>query len=736
MKKRLINGISLLFVSVMSFSCSAHKEPSQYQNNDVSLAATTESDIFAFDPINTDNIAKNYYASISSDLEGDELKLALYNLIHPKKCSTGYKAIWDYLPYCDADPSNPNASNNIVGFYRDETGSKNEMNKEHVWPKSRGGASIEGDPHMVRPTFTKDNSDRGNAFFNEKPASYDPGSLGKNKYRGIAARIIFYCAVQEYKSLTLVDKSTDSTTSTTTGTMGKLSTLLKWNLEYPIDDTEILRNEVLSGARTVKGQSFNFNRNPFIDDRSLPCRIWGDTNETTRTVCSKYMEVPELESLSISPSNVKLTVAATTQLKAVANPSRASNVVTWSSSDPNIVSITQSGLITAHKEGVVTIKAVSDVNKSIEATTTVTVRTCQSLSLSGTPNKVVYSEGERFNPTGLVVKAIYSDGEQDNIDVNNLIWKDGVTGLTTLSQGTTKVVGYYGNLSVIYEGIQVNEASAVTESDYQIKFKDNGSDDGTPLSGAALNSYIEQGTDYISSFGETSSLFKGKYGVKMGSSSKNGKMVINLSESAQVKAKSVTLGLAQYKASEGGSITFNNESPITPTSDTITEYKIDLNDVDLDSITLVSNKRCYLSYIKVECINEGGVVTPPVDDDEISSVQFTNIGDVTIKVGETVQMQVTTNPSNVALSSLVFTTDDPTVATISNTGLVTACGAGDTFVKVATKDGRYYDFYSINVIENIVKDDTKLDNCAQSSANIFSLLALLTICGVVIFKKK
>lgn len=736
MKKRLISGISLLFVSVMSFSLAAHKEYSQYQNNDVALAATTESDIFATDPINTDNVAKNYYASISSDLEGDELKVALYKLIHPKKCSTGYKAIWDYLPYCDADPSKPNASNNIVGFYRDETGSRNEMNKEHVWPKSRGGAVIEGDPHMVRPTFTKDNSDRGNAFFNEKPTSYDPGSLGKNKYRGIAARIIFYCAVQEYQSLTLVDKSTDSTVSTTRGTMGKLSTLLKWNLEYPIDDTEILRNEVLSGARTVKGKSFNFNRNPFIDDRSLPCRIWGDTNETTRTVCSQYMEVPELESLSISPSDVKLTPAASTQLKAVAYPSRASNVVTWSSSDPNVVSVTQSGLITAHKEGVATIKVVSDVNKNIEATTIVTVRTCQSLSLSGTPNKVVYSEGEKFNPTGLVVKTVYSDGEQDSIDVNSLIWKDGLTGSTTLSQGTTKVVGYYGNLSVTYEGIQVNEASTVTESNYQIKFKDNGSDDGTTLSGASLNSYVEYGTDYISSFGEASSLFKGKYGVKMGSSSKDGKMVINLAENAQVKAQSVTLGLAQYKASEGASITFNNESSITPASDTITEHKIDLNGIELDSIVLASKKRCYLSYIKIEGVNEGGVVTPPIEDGEITSVQFVNIGDVVVKVGDTVQMQVSTVPSNVALSSLVFTTMDPSVATISNTGLVSACGVGSTSVKVSTKEGKYYDFYSINVMANIVNDDTKLDNCAQSTANIFSLLALFTICGVVIFKKK
>ena len=60
--------------------------------------------------------------------------------------------------------------------------------------------------------------------------------------------------------------------------MGKLSTLLKWNLEYDIDETEILRNDVLY-------EKYNHNRNPFIDDRNYACRIWGNTNSTTKEIC-------------------------------------------------------------------------------------------------------------------------------------------------------------------------------------------------------------------------------------------------------------------------------------------------------------------------------------------------------------------------------------------------------------------------------------------------------------------
>ncbi len=257
-------------------------------SNTINSQNTSYSQGLEGDPILTNEVAKQYYRNISKTSTGNKLIVELYNLIHPKKCKTSYSAIWDYLPYCDANPNNPN-SDDIIAFYRGTPGKKGSMNKEHVWPSSRGGKSIEGDPHMVRPTFTSDNSGRGNDFYNESPTSYDPNEFGAAQYRGIAARIIFYCAVQEYQKLTLVDKTTDKTISRTEGTMGKLSTLLKWNLEYPIDETEILRNEVLSGARKVKGISFSFNRNPFIDDRSLACRIWGNTNSETLKVCSSHM---------------------------------------------------------------------------------------------------------------------------------------------------------------------------------------------------------------------------------------------------------------------------------------------------------------------------------------------------------------------------------------------------------------------------------------------------------------
>ena len=220
------------------------------------------------------NYSGTYYNQISDELRGKDLLLQLDNLLdstsHPTINFTYKGLMSEVFPYTDGKDGK------LYAFYRGTLASSGSMNREHVWPNSRGGNYVERDPHMVRPTLTSDNSGRGNAFYNES-GNYDPGEFGAYQYRGICARIIFYCAVKAQENgLNLVDKNTDSTSNKS---MGKLSTLLKWNLEYDIDATEIQRNDVLY-------TKFKHNINTFIDDRNYACKIWGDTNAETRGVCS------------------------------------------------------------------------------------------------------------------------------------------------------------------------------------------------------------------------------------------------------------------------------------------------------------------------------------------------------------------------------------------------------------------------------------------------------------------
>lgn len=223
-----------------------------------------------------------YYTTISSSAEGTTLLGQLRTLNSQKRIRTiGYKNFGAYYPRTDGDPAKPG---NLICYYSGTsekfTGSfSGTINREHVWPKSKGGDSIDGDIHMPRPTLTKENGSRGNSFYVEgmKHSSngWDPAmeSFGLEKYRGDAARIIFYCVVAS-SSLSLVDANTGSGK-----TMGKLSDLLKWNLQYPVAATEIQRNEAIAD-KSIQG-----NRNPFIDHPEYACKIWGNTNATTKSVC-------------------------------------------------------------------------------------------------------------------------------------------------------------------------------------------------------------------------------------------------------------------------------------------------------------------------------------------------------------------------------------------------------------------------------------------------------------------
>ena len=179
-----------------------------------------------------------YYSSISSDLSGTQLLSALNTLNSSKRKKTmGYKGHRNWFKYTERVASTP--SNKMVGFYNNELVSAEwdnqaTWNHEHIWPNSRGAGDkgslsspyIDADIHMVRPCAKSVNSSRGNLMYAESGA-YDPGQYVA-EYRGVAARIIFYCAIADTR-LSLTDNIKDSQSNST---MGKLSDLLKWNLQY------------------------------------------------------------------------------------------------------------------------------------------------------------------------------------------------------------------------------------------------------------------------------------------------------------------------------------------------------------------------------------------------------------------------------------------------------------------------------------------------------------------------
>lgn len=156
-------------------------------------------------------------------------------------------------------------------------------NKEHVWPCSQmkeGGVDPRPDSdtknhatdlHNLRVSCQNSNGRHGNKFYDlvESPIAFFPnipsdGSANHafaGDFRGDVARICFYMALR-YDFLKLADdiESADDLS------MGRLSVLLTWNEEDPVDAFEEQRN-----ARIYEHQE---DRNPFIDHPELAKRLY------------------------------------------------------------------------------------------------------------------------------------------------------------------------------------------------------------------------------------------------------------------------------------------------------------------------------------------------------------------------------------------------------------------------------------------------------------------------------
>ncbi len=133
----------------------------------------------------------------------------------------------------------------------DEMPKPTNMNIEHTWPQSKGATgTAKSDMHHLLPTDSVANSTRSSLPFGEvdNPKWAEGGSKcdGKRfevrkKFRGNVARGVFYFAVRYNKNINAAEEDI----------------LRKWNKEDPVDAQEL--------ARTGKVESFQGNRNPFID---------------------------------------------------------------------------------------------------------------------------------------------------------------------------------------------------------------------------------------------------------------------------------------------------------------------------------------------------------------------------------------------------------------------------------------------------------------------------------------
>ncbi|MBP6446473.1 MAG: endonuclease [Saprospiraceae bacterium] len=234
---------------------------------------------------------KDYYHVLNGK-SGNDLKWALQSIIANPLIvrAQTYNDLIDILKEADQNPEN---SNQIWQVYLEKGRSKldfqtssdnnNAWNREHVWPRSRGGFNsidedeqINGknifwstgpdslrhansDAHGIRAVNGVENSNRGNKYFGQ----YSGPAGTKGKFKGDVARCIFFLAVR-YNGLQVVGGYPEGQI----GKFGDLDTLLAWHRVDVTDDFEMNRNNLVF--------DWQKNRNPFIDLPDLVEYVYGN----------------------------------------------------------------------------------------------------------------------------------------------------------------------------------------------------------------------------------------------------------------------------------------------------------------------------------------------------------------------------------------------------------------------------------------------------------------------------
>lgn len=240
----------------------------------------------------------NGYYDDAQGLTGDILKTELNNIIKDHiefPYTSGGTDVWDILKETDKDPNN---ANNVILLYtgwsvngEEEYNGGAGWNREHVWAKSHGDfgntLGVGTDVHAIRPCDISVNSARSNRWFAECSTAYIDGDgptgcftsstewvwKPNDDVKGDVARMIFYMATR-YEGeglepdLQIIDYL-PADNNTSDPVHAKLSDLLVWHIQDPVDDWERNRNDIIY-------YDYQNNRNPFIDQPEFAELIWGD----------------------------------------------------------------------------------------------------------------------------------------------------------------------------------------------------------------------------------------------------------------------------------------------------------------------------------------------------------------------------------------------------------------------------------------------------------------------------
>ena len=426
------------------------------------------------------------------------------------------------------------------------------------------------------------------------------------------------------------------------------------------------------------------------------------TATCTVTVAANIISV---ESIEISKTELSLTEGDTATLTATIAPENATDkTVTWTSSDEAVATVSADGVVTAVKAGTATITAASSNGKTASCVVTVAAKIYEVTGITLSITELSMTEGDTTTLTATIAPENATDKSvtwTSSDEAVATVSADGVVTAVKAGTATITVASSNGKTATckVTVAAKIIEVTGITLSKTELSMTEGDTESLTATiapENATDKSVTWTSSDEavatVSADGVVTAVKAGTATITVASS--NGKTATcKVTVAAKIiEVTGITLSNTNINLTEGETATIT--ATITPENATDKSVKWTSSEESVATVSSdgkVTAVGCGTAVITVSSTDGSGVKS---ECNVTVTAKFIPVTSITLSAtewegreGDQLTLKATVLPEDATDKTILWSSSNESVATVSSKGIITAVGVGYTIITASASDG-------------------------------------------------